>query len=158
MLYSFIIFSSSESMCASFKPVFALGKYTLCPRSIRAWWQYWGQVNWANWKRGRGWICKTIKSSGRQFKILGGHTQSLYWRTLEEIKNVIKTKSKADIRSDVYTLNWLLSSDDIEVFIICLQLEALQSALDYCTLYPYNAHCKVHQYIAHCTLQCMGIG
>ena len=158
MLYSFIIFSSSESMPASFKPVFALGKYTLCPRSIRAWWQYWGQVNWVNWKRGRGWICKTIKSTGRQFKILGGHTQSLYWRTLEEIKNVIMTKSKADIKSDVYTLNWLLSSDDIEVFIICLHLVALQSALDYCTLYPYNAHCKVHQYIAHCTLQCMGIG
>ena len=158
MLYSFIIFSSSESMSASFKPVFALGKYTLWPRSIRAWWQYWSQVNWVNWKRGREWICKTIKSTGRQFKILGGHTQSLYWRTLKEIKNVITTKSKADIKSDVYTLNWLLSTDDIEVFIICLHFVALQSPLDYCTLYPYNAHCKVHQCSAHCILQCMGIG
>ena len=148
MLYSFIIFSSSESMPASFKPVFALGKYTLCPRSIRAWWQYWSKVNWVNWKKDY----EFVKLSNQQVgKILGGHTQSLYWRTLEEIKNVIMTKSKADIKSDVYTLNWLLSTDDIEVFIICLHLVALQSALDYCTLYPYNAHCKMHQCIAHCS-------
>ena len=138
-------------MSASFKAVFALGKYTLWPRSIRAWWQNWIKSTESTEKEDYVWIRKTIKSTGRQFKILGGHTQSLYWRTLKEIKNVIMTKSKADIRSDVYTLNWLLSTDDIEVFIICLHLVTLQSALDYCTLYPYNAKCINVLHIAYCS-------